>query len=85
MTNRNHRPTSRGNADARFRDHDPAKDLARRALVLRNGQLVGRYSGRPVTELFGYHGRVEDDERRVFLDMLAWQVATGGTETKADQ
>jgi hypothetical protein len=64
--------------------HDPAKDFARRTLMLRDGQLFGRYSGRPVVDLLSYHGRLQDDERMVLLDMLAWQVATGRGEAVSD-
>lgn len=64
--------------------HDPAKDLARRTLIMRNGQLFGRYSGRPVVDLLSYHGRLRDDERKVLLDMLAWQLTTGRGEAVSD-
>ncbi len=62
--------------------HDPAKDLTRRTLILRDGQLFGRYSGQSVVDLLSYHGRLQNDEREVLLDMLAWQLATGGEVTE---
>ena len=56
--------------------HDRARYLARRNLVLRNGQLVGRYTGADIKRLLSYHGRLSDDEQAVIYDMLVWQVET---------
>ena len=55
--------------------HDPAKKLARQTLILREGQLVGRYSGRSIEDLLSYHGRLGGDEQKTVLDMLTWQLA----------
>jgi hypothetical protein len=60
--------------------HDPARDLARHRLALLDGRLVGRYDGRPVERFLRYHGRLNDDERAMILDMLAWQLATAGAD-----
>ncbi len=56
--------------------HDRARYLARRNLVLRNGQLVGRYTGTDIKRLLSYHGRLSDDQQAVIYDMLVWQVET---------
>ncbi len=61
--------------------HDPAKDLARQTLIMRHGQLTGRYSGRSMLKFLTYHGRLEGDELVVMLDMLAWQLTIIATET----
>ncbi len=50
--------------------HDPAKNLARRTLTLRDGQLVGRYSGRSVEDLLSYHGRLHGDEQKAALVLV---------------
>ncbi|MGI9508937.1 MAG: hypothetical protein ACR2QJ_06275 [Geminicoccaceae bacterium] len=64
--------------------HDPAKDLARQTLILRNGQLTGRYSGRSIEKFLSYHGRLVGDELAVMLDMLAWQLTTIATEAPSE-
>ncbi len=61
--------------------HDPAKDLARQTLVMRNGQLTGRYSGRSIETFLSYHGRLEGGELVVMLDILAWHLTTIADET----
>ena len=60
--------------------HDPAKNLARQTLIIRHGQLTGRYSGRSIETFLSRHGRLEGDELAVMLDMLAWQLTTNATE-----
>jgi hypothetical protein len=50
--------------------HPKAADLVRGALVLRDGVLVGRYTGRPTADFLKNHGRIEADELPVFLDLL---------------
>lgn len=64
--------------------HDPAKDLARQTLILQEGQLVGRYSGRSVEDLLSYHGRLQGDEQKIVLDMLTWQLAVISTDARSD-
>ena len=56
--------------------HDRARYLARQNLVLRNGQLVGRYTGADIKRLLSYHGRLSDEEQAVIYDMLVWQLET---------
>ena len=56
--------------------HDRARYLARQNLVLRNGQLVGRYTGADIKRLLSYHGRLSDDEQAIIYDMLVWQLET---------
>jgi hypothetical protein len=58
--------------------HDRAVDLARRELTLRNGRLVGRYTGRDIESFMGVHGRLSEVERATILDMLTRHFATGG-------
>lgn len=54
--------------------HGSARNLAARELVLRNGQLVGRYTGADIKRFLGYHGRLSDVEQTVVHDMLVWQL-----------
>ncbi|MCP5372755.1 MAG: hypothetical protein H6907_13585 [Hyphomicrobiales bacterium] len=50
--------------------HGRARDLARAFLALRDGRLVGRYTGRDVAGFLAGHGRVEPAELPVFLEAL---------------
>ncbi|MEM8948667.1 MAG: hypothetical protein AAGA21_16435 [Pseudomonadota bacterium] len=50
--------------------HDPAKDLARQTLIMREGRIIDRYTGQSVEDLLSYHGRLESGEQQVMLDML---------------
>ncbi|MGI9488073.1 MAG: hypothetical protein ACR2RF_19760 [Geminicoccaceae bacterium] len=54
--------------------HDPASTLVRRTLVLRNEQLVGRYTDRNIKRLLAYHGRLSDEQQTVIYDMLVWHL-----------
>jgi hypothetical protein len=54
--------------------HDPAKELARRRLVVEEGVLRGRYSGRDVAAFLKTHGRLTPDEVGVLTEMLLWQL-----------
>ena len=54
--------------------HDRAVDLARRRLVLRNGVLFGRYTGRSIVDFLINHGRLEGDEIPKTVDMLRRQL-----------
>ncbi|HEY0835626.1 MAG TPA: hypothetical protein VGE72_17115 [Azospirillum sp.] len=51
--------------------HVKASDLVRDRLILRDGVLVGRYTGRPVAAFLENHGRVGADEGPVFVGLLA--------------
>ena len=42
--------------------HDRAHDFAHRQLVLRDGRLIGRYTGRDVAEFLPDHARLTQDE-----------------------
>ena len=64
--------------------HDPAKDLARQTLILREGQLFGRYSGRSVEDFLSYHGRLQGDELKTVLDMLARRPAVISSDARLD-
>jgi len=51
--------------------HDRAYDLARLRLILRDGRLVGRYSGRDIAAFLPAHARMTDGEARRMLEALA--------------
>ncbi|WP_431861130.1 hypothetical protein [Azospirillum sp.] len=60
----------------RFKDkcgncHENAAALVRESVVLRDGVLVGRESGRPVAEFLKRHGKLGQDEVPFFVDLLA--------------
>lgn len=56
--------------------HDRAVVLARRELVIRDGRLVGRYTGRDIEAFLTHHGRLTEHERAVMLDTLQRQLRT---------
>lgn len=61
---------------ARFRDqcgicHHRAVELVRDALVVRNGELVGRYSGRLTRDFLRGHGRLDEEGVAFFAKLLA--------------
>lgn len=56
--------------------HDRAVDLARGRLILRDGALTGRYSGRDIAAFLATHGRLSADEVGPVVDMLTRQIAT---------
>ena len=64
--------------------HDPAKDLARQTLIMRDGRLIGRYSGQSIEDLLSYHGRLEGDEPTVMLNMLTWQLTSIATDAPSE-
>ncbi|MBK0399453.1 hypothetical protein H0I76_09640 [Limibaculum sp. M0105] len=51
--------------------HDSARNLARLRLALRNGQLVGRYSGRDIGAFLATHARMTPDEAAAMTEALA--------------
>lgn len=55
--------------------HDRAADFARRRLILRDGRLEGRYTGRQIKPFLSGHGRLEAREIETILEMLARQLA----------
>ena len=68
-----------------FRDkclicHDRAVVLARRELVLRDGRLVGRYTGRDIAVFLENHGRLDGAEVATILRMLERQLGAPGAE-----
>ncbi|MDH3580935.1 MAG: hypothetical protein OEM91_09965, partial [Hyphomicrobiales bacterium] len=56
--------------------HKRAVTLARRMLVVREGDLVGRYTGNRMTAFLANHGRLEDNEIEIMTQMLRWHVET---------
>lgn len=56
--------------------HKRAVTLARRTLVVRQGRLVGRYTGNPMTSFLANHGRLEGSEIETMTQMLRWHVET---------
>lgn len=60
----------------RFREkcgicHPRARTLAQRKLMIRDGALVGRYSGRDIDAFLARHGRLTADEAVFFSGVLA--------------
>ncbi len=65
-------------ADGLFRDrclicHGRAVELARGKLIIRQGRLVGRYTGRDVESFLKTHGRIDDTQAETLLRVLARQ------------
>ena len=56
--------------------HDRAVLLARLHLIMRDGRLVGRYTGRDIGMFLENHGRLEKAEMSTILEMLATQLST---------
>ncbi len=50
--------------------HEQAAQLARESLLLRDGELYGRHSERPISEFMQRHGRLEADEVAFFVKLL---------------
>jgi hypothetical protein len=50
--------------------HDRAYELARLRLILRDGQLTGRYSGRDMAAFLPGHARMTPEEAEQMLDAL---------------
>ena len=64
-----------------FRDkctlcHRNAVRLARIWLIVRDGRLVGRYTGRDIEAFLHNHGRLSDEEVGIVIKMLKRQLAT---------
>ena len=55
--------------------HGRAKELARLELILRDGRVTGRYSGRDIAVFLAGHGRLEPDEVPTIVLMLERQLA----------
>ena len=67
-------------AGALFKDncvicHGRAVVFARGHLGMKDGLLVGRYSGREVEEFLTGHGRLEEPEIRIIVEALSKQVS----------
>lgn len=58
--------------------HDSARALALDRLVLREGALYGRYSGREIGAFLAFHGRATAPERQDLLAALRWQLEAAG-------
>lgn len=50
--------------------HDTASGLVRRALILRDGTLTGRYTGRDIAQFLTVHGRLTPSEAEQMLGVL---------------
>jgi len=50
--------------------HDRAYELARLELVIRDGRLVGRYTGRDIASFLTRHGRLSEDEAARMTEAL---------------
>lgn len=59
--------------------HDTAAEFARSSLVLRDGSIVGRSNGQPITEFLKRHGKFAPDEVPIVVESLTRVVReTGG-------
>ena len=54
--------------------HTSAEDLARRALILRDGKVVGRYTGRDIAAFLRGHGTGSAEEAEFFEGVLRHQL-----------
>ena len=54
--------------------HESAEDLARHALILRDGALAGRYTGRDIADFLRRHGTDSAEEAAFFEGVLRRQV-----------
>jgi len=54
--------------------HDRAVALARAKLVISNGRLQGRYSGRDIEKFLSNHGRLEEEEVTAMIQVLKRQL-----------
>lgn len=57
--------------------HASARGVVRNYLILRNGELVGRYSLRDIRQFLAEHGRSDAEEAAYFYDALL-AIAQGG-------
>ncbi len=60
--------------------HDRGVVLARTKLILSDGMLVGRYTGREIETFLGNHGRLEGVEIPTIVQMLERQLITQTAE-----
>jgi len=56
--------------------HEPAVNFSRIKLIMKDGKLLGRYSGRDIKEFMNEHGRVTQDELPIIMDALMRQLET---------
>ena len=56
--------------------HDRAVIFARRKLIIKDGELIGRYTKRRIRQFLLNHGRLNADELPVLLDALKRQLTT---------
>ena len=54
--------------------HDSARALARHHLVIRQGRLLGRYTGGDIADFLAGHGRADAAEQAVLVELLHWQL-----------
>lgn len=54
--------------------HEPAVKLARIWLIMRDGRLMGRYTGRDIEVFLGNHGRLTAEEVQIVTKMLQRQL-----------
>ena len=58
--------------------HVSAEELARKSLILRDGELFGRYSGRPIADFLTRHGRLPTQEDAAFFEQVLRRNLPGG-------
>ena len=60
--------------------HGRAKGFARLELIMRDGRVTGRYSGRDIAAFLSGHGRLEPDEVPTIAEMLERQLTQQPSE-----
>ena len=60
--------------------HDRAVRLARRNIIVRDGRMVSRYTGRDIAGFMLEHGRLTASEAGIILEMFARQLRTAPLE-----
>lgn len=58
--------------------HVRAVDFARHTLLMKDGELIGRYSGRKIEQFLFTHGRLKADEVPRMVEVLKRQLKTLG-------
>ena len=65
--------------ETRCRDcHRSARGLALQKLIVRDGVLRGRYSGRDIAVFLKHHGRTTPAEQQILGEVLLWQLQVAG-------
>ncbi len=60
--------------------HDRAVRVVRRNIIVKDGRMVSRYTGRDMSQFMHQHGRLTQKEVAVILEMFARQLRTAAQE-----